>query len=551
MVRWIEEGKAGLPLGTRADEVPFTSASVEAIARRLVPATCSRARSHAHKAKSVEPKTVSNAITVCRFVLRRFGLDERQTWTPLTPEWAALAALIDCPFERMQSKRLLCFFSAQGIGASEVSVEAVAPFISAVERDVRVADADLACRRALRVWRKLAKRHADVWPQLDLRMPRRRVIWGKRWPEMPLLEAAVDTFFAPPLPGRLFKTRRKKKLRPSTVRTQKEAIRCYVSALINDGVRVEELTELRSICTPEAFERGVALLEARAGATNHWVEKAARVVLKIAKYGDVLTEEEIEKVKKLYQEVSLAYAEWKKDRPDRDQELLDKLDDERLMDALIALPTKTVRKALAKGKITLGVAYSIQRAVILELWFCSAFRNINLLGLHKRHFRRVTIDGVERTIVSVPAAETKNGEATEHFLLEDVAELLDLYLDKCLPLIANGSTDFLFPGKKGPSKHQQTLRVQMENYIFRNLKLEGFHPHAIRKIVVKIALDEDPTAIEVVRRIGGWKGEKTLRRAYLQKRHRASQARWVEMLEARRLRAFSQGANARRSRNAA
>jgi integrase len=153
-------------------------------------------------------------------------------------------------------------------------------------------------------------------------------------------------------------------------------------------------------------------------------------------------------------------------------------------------------------------------------------------------------------VVSVLAAETKNGEATEHFLLPDVAELLDLYLEKCLPIIANGPSQLLFPGKKGGPKHQQTLRIQMTNYISRHLKLEGFHPHVIRKIVPKIALDEDPTAIEVVRRVGGWKGEKTLRRAYLQKRHRASQARWVEMLETRRLRAFGPVLNARRPGNA-
>ena len=79
----------------------------------------------------------------------------------------------------------------------------------------------------------------------------------------------------------------------------------------------------------------------------------------------------------------------------------------------------------------------------------------------------------------------------------------------------------------------------MKNYVYRGIKLEGFHPHVVRKIVPKIALDEDPTAIEVVRRVGGWKGDKTLRRVYLQKRHRASQARWVELLlRARWLAAF-------------
>jgi hypothetical protein len=48
------------------------------------------------------------------------------------------------------------------------------------------------------------------------------------------------------------------------------------------------------------------------------------------------------------------------------------------------------------------------------------------------------IAGVERTVVRVAASETKNGEATEHFLLSDVADLLTLYLDTYLPIIAGG-----------------------------------------------------------------------------------------------------------------
>jgi hypothetical protein len=50
-------------------------------------------------------------------------------------------------------------------------------------------------------------------------------------------------------------------------------------------------------------------------------------------------------------------------------------------------------------------------------------------------------------VISVPGEETKNGEPTEHFLLEDVAVLLDLYLEKYLPIIANGPSPWLFPGK--------------------------------------------------------------------------------------------------------
>jgi integrase len=515
------------------EAIPFTETHFEALVKRLCPPVL-----------GIADKTLANAISDGRFVLQRYGLTKAR-WIALSPPWADLEASIEEPFVRIQVRRLLRYFSAMGVTPSAVSGEMIEGFIRALEADVRLGDGQLHARRAVRAWRNLMRRHPDTWPQVHLAMPRRRVMWGRRWADMPVLKRDVDAFFAPPLAGQLFKTPRKKKLKPSTVRTQKEAIRCYISILLNDGVPLEALT-LGWACTAAAFERGIGLLEARAGAVTHWVEKIARVVLKISKYSGLLAEDEIKRVNTLYREVALAYSDWKKTQRDRDQDLLDALDDPRLMDALLALPTKTVRAVAASDGMTPRGAYAIQRALLLELWFCSALRHVNMLRLRTDHFKRLVIDGHERVVISVPADETKNEEATEHFLLEDVAALLDLYLETCLPIIANAPMPWLFPGKKDGPKHHQTLRVQMTNWITGELKLEGFHPHVIRKIVPKIALDEDPTAVEVVRRVGGWKGEKAMRSAYLQKRHRASQKRYVELLEARRLKAFAPAPAGRR-----
>lgn len=99
-------------------------------------------------------------------------------------------------------------------------------------------------------------------------------------------------------------------------------------------------------------------------------------------------------------------------------------------------------------------------------------------------------------------------------------------------------------------RRQQTLRIQMRGYISGRLRIKGFHPHVIRKIVPKIILDEDPNAMEIVRRIGGWKGDKTVRRSYLQKRNRIAQARYADMLDARRLGAIKRAYEGGSSDNA-
>jgi hypothetical protein len=71
-----------------------------------------------------------------------------------------------------------------------------------------------------------------------------------------------------------------------------------------------------------------------------------------------------------------------------------------------------------------------------------------------------------------------------------------------------------------------------------------FHPHAIRKITTKICLDNDPGGIEVARRNLG-DTEDTTRSVYAQRVNRASQLKYVEALEKRRLTAFSSFARIR------
>jgi hypothetical protein len=78
----------------------------------------------------------------------------------------------------------------------------------------------------------------------------------------------------------------------------------------------------------------------------------------------------------------------------------------------------------------------------------------------------------------------------------------------------------------------------MRTYLTRGIKLENFHPHLIRKIAVKIIFDLDPNAREVARRSGGWKSDATMQKAYMQRRQRGAQARYLQMLEERRLQSF-------------
>ena len=501
----------------------------------LTPANCGRVGDRRDSWRGVSKKTIDTCISVCRTVIRHYGL-VKMTWMPLAPEWESLLSGVNCPYQRMSLKRLLSLFTSEGVTPGTVTPDAVPQFLAAVQRDARIGNAPLYVRRSLREWNKLRVRHPEIWPQVRLDMPLVRRIWGKPWAYFPAaLERAVDAFLAPTTNtvATLFRIRARPQLKPSTIKTQKNSLRCVACALHYDGVPLEELNNLRALCTPERYKRAIAALAARAGGVTRRVEETALVLSKVAKYGEVLDKAEIEAVVKLQAEVSVHACEMKKLRVDRDQALLDRLDDPRLVDALLNLPSQTLRRALAAGK-TCRTAYAVQRAVMLTLWFYAPLRNINFLGLTVNYFKWVAMGDGRYLAIQVPGNEVKNGQPLEHFLDEETAQLLDLYIRAFLPLIVKTPTQFLFPGPSGAPKTQQSLGTQMRNYLRRELKIEGFHPHVMRKIVPKLTLDQDPEAMEVARRAGGWKGDATLRRAYMHHRNRTSQERYLELLKTRR-----------------
>jgi hypothetical protein len=76
-----------------------------------------------------------------------------------------------------------------------------------------------------------------------------------------------------------------------------------------------------------------------------------------------------------------------RDMEDRDQKLLDDLDDPKVVDALLTLVRRTVRRVLASGKRTYQDAIQIQLALIIEIWLCAPLRLKNMRHLRlDRHF---------------------------------------------------------------------------------------------------------------------------------------------------------------------
>jgi integrase len=155
-----------------------------------------------------------------------------------------------------------------------------------------------------------------------------------------------------------------------------------------------------------------------------------------------------------------------------------------------------------------------------------------------QHFFKLVFHDIEYVVIRIAAAEVKNGKPLEHFLDDATVDLLRLYVTEFLPILTkHNPSAYLFPGRKGQPKAPQVFRSQMNKFVREGTGLD-FHPHAIRKITAKIYLDQDPGGMEVVRRNLG-DTEEVARTVYAQRVHRASQRKYVDALEKRRLTAFS------------
>jgi integrase len=208
------------------------------------------------------------------------------------------------------------------------------------------------------------------------------------------------------------------------------------------------------------------------------------------------------------------------------------------MNALLALPTKTMRRVLSASRVDRKSALQSQMAVALEIWLAAPLRSINFVMLRiDEHIFWICDGSRKRVVIRVPGAATKNGKPVEHFLHDDAAGLLELYLQRYRPLLADPSSPWLFPGRNGRHKHAAVLARQTKAFAWAGAGIP-FHPHLIRKIATKLILDRDPAAIEIARITLGHEDLRTTRGAYTQAQARSAQTHYLKAMEERRVAAI-------------
>ena len=191
---------------------------------------------------------------------------------------------------------------------------------------------------------------------------------------------------------------------------------------------------------------------------------------------------------------------------DRNRGMLRQFDDRALALRALLLPEAVIAEYRHREGFNNGEACRIQRATMVALQLATALRPKNLVGL------RIGIHLLERGgkfYVHIPASEVKNGVELEFVLPDRTATILRFYLANVRPLLLNGDSDYVWPGRR--NKRPMTTSYVgglIGNFMEAEVGVR-VTAHRFRHLAGYLYLLDNPNGYEVVRLLLGHKSLKT------------------------------------------
>lgn len=437
----------------------------------------------------VSRKRLQNARSDLGFVLDRYDLSRQRTYlAPLAPEWQALWDQLDDRYHRTALSRFLRYCSAQGIAPDAVNDDVSAAYLTAMESESLIRAPRESHKTMCRVWNRLAG-SIEGWPVVELSEPRYRQTYGLCWCEFPQsLQDEVEAWVRLQAGGDLFAEHGPPKpLKPSTIATQRDHLRCFASALVRCDHAVEAITSLSYLVRPVHVRQGLEWFVARyGGKPSPYVGAIAYTLRTIALHGVEMAEADRKQVVRYYQRLGSGRGSGLT-RKNRDT--LRQFDDTAVVQRFLAWPARAIARVMRSDRGTRAEALRVQSAVGAEFLTFVPLRLGNFAGLRIDRHLIFRSDGT--LAIHVPGEEVKNGRDLDLEVPHEVAGHVRLYLDRFRPRLIEGASPWLFPGKDGGPKHITTLREQLKKAVREGAGVT-MTPHQIRHIVGKLFLDQRP-----------------------------------------------------------
>ena len=477
-------------------------------------------------------KSIANCKTEIRYLVKTTCEQAgRSALKPLTPEWATLRDRIPEQPSLWKVSKLMAYCSAAGISPDDVTDDTIADFLAALSAAGDIDKPERYLRTVVNVWNRLGDIMPD-WPQHKLTLPpTKRRGWTIAPADFPAsFRADVDlwekrlTVVDPEAEDGPIRP-----LRPASVLAHRHHLFKAATALVMSGRAIETITGLKVLVDIDAFKTILRFLrERRGGEPSDAICGVGMTLKAVARHFFKTTD-----VKQLQQMARICanYKAQTTGGKSKNRERLERFEDERLMAALLHLPSRLLEEAGRPRTTKRDAVRLAQVAIAIEIELHAPLRLSNLVALNLgTNIQAVIVNGETRWIMRFEHSETKNRSNLNYELpaeaVKFVTKAMKLYDQK------NG---WLFPGR---SKHKQpsALGNQISQEVERHLNVP-FNTHVMRGLVATAQVkDNDGGGFEMARAMLGDRSDRVVREHYTKAAERTLIARAQATIQRARIR---------------
>ncbi|WP_404862922.1 tyrosine-type recombinase/integrase [Georhizobium sp. MAB10] len=504
------------------DDLP---ASVEALRDRLAdihPVQASISAKRLANVKSDLVAAIEMTATICRI---------RKRQRPRSAAWTTLVQSTPQKWQAYTLSRFSHFCSSQGIEPTDVSDAVLARFEEHLSKEVLTKKPEKIVKITRQTWNGLVERVHPELPALT-KPPSRRVLTRDLSTYPASFQADIEAWIARlESVDFLEDDGPAKALRPTSLRNVRACLRQFADALVESGVKPDELLGLSDVVNPETVKRGLRYLRQRDGGNRPSHHTIMAQLIAVARY-HVRVSGDIEKVLKSIQaKVAVAYD----GMTDKNRDRLRQFRDERNIDLLLDLPRHLLAKAGKVKDASRNQALLIMRAVAIDILLACPMRIGNLSSLSIDQHLTWRGEGREqRVAIAIPGPEVKNGQPITIDLSVETSKLLDRYIQFWRPKLEGSFGHALFPQTDGKARTPARLGHDLSRLIQRETGIV-MNAHLFRHLAALLFLDQHPGEYETVRRLLGHKNLNTTTKFYAPfETWRATERYETEVLQVRR-----------------
>jgi hypothetical protein len=446
-----------------------------------------------------------------RRVLRRLGVIRRPPpKRPLTREWQELLERLPDRFTSLKLRDFIGWCSDRLIPPVSVGNGTLAEF-AAWRRFNRIkGDPWDFARRCAKTWNRVAQT-VQGWPITELTAPKTGFHYTLPFDAYPSsLVADVEAFrhrlSGDGEPGLYTSEFGFDPLRPVSVENRMQGIRMALAALLECGVRREDICSLADIVGPDRMKMILSWHWQRAGrqVTGN-VGVIADTLRVIAKYHVRLTGTALDEV--------LAIAKTAKPKKrsrmtEKNEMRLAQFDDHTVL-AMTVNMARECLMPLAAAHMEAGryreAAWTASLALAIEILLRCPMRLTTLTNLRLGH----EIVGLGRdkqlyTHFLIGGVRTKTGEPLRCKISPELCAVIDTVVTEYRAFIGGAASEFLFASRDYDDRPRAATRLgtAMTEAFREHVGIE-LSPHLFRALAGKLILDENPGAIEEIRLLLG------------------------------------------------